>query len=294
MGEPQTYGWWDQVPDHLKTKTQLNELGLKPGPAPAAFIHYGRGRRERHYSLFDVNTATPKRVATAAQLAALEKAQQALRTCPQCTQDKGSRAALSEFGICYDCLYDAEIAERARDRDAMIVWARDLLAQPFVVLDTETVDMGGAICEISVIGSDGTVLLDTLVNPEQPNRASHIHGITDEMCADKPTFAQIEPELRRILHGAIVAVYNVDYDYGVLIGELNRLSMTVEQSNAWLRAATWIDVMEPFSQYAGEWSEYHGNYRWQRLEGGHRALGDCQACLSLIRMMAAAKLSTDS
>ena len=50
--------------------------------------------------------------------------------------------------------------------------------------------------------------------------------------------------------------------------------------------------MLEYAKFVGEWNNYHGNYRWQKLEGGdHSAAGDCLATLEVIRTMAgAAKL----
>ncbi|MBO1349594.1 MAG: hypothetical protein EBE86_020460 [Hormoscilla sp. GUM202] len=44
--------------------------------------------------------------------------------------------------------------------------------------------------------------------------------------------------------------------------------------------------MEWYSQWVSDWSEYWGNYRWQPLNGGHRAFSDCLAALGVIRQMA--------
>jgi DNA polymerase-3 subunit epsilon len=47
-------------------------------------------------------------------------------------------------------------------------------------------------------------------------------------------------------------------------------------------------AMQWYAQYVGEWHDYWGNYRWQRLPGGdHSALGDARATLSLLKRMAA-------
>ncbi|MBO0792023.1 MAG: hypothetical protein J2P36_13900 [Ktedonobacteraceae bacterium] len=39
--------------------------------------------------------------------------------------------------------------------------------------------------------------------------------------------------------------------------------------------------------YVGQWSEYHEDYQWQPLNGGHRALGDALAALDVLKHMAA-------
>lgn len=54
------YNKWSKVPDNLKTKTQLNQLGLKPKPgseAVATFLSTAYGRRE--YKLYDINNCAP-------------------------------------------------------------------------------------------------------------------------------------------------------------------------------------------------------------------------------------------
>ncbi|MBF6162993.1 RRQRL motif-containing zinc-binding protein [Nocardia cyriacigeorgica] len=75
--QPDTYPW-RAAPGHLKTRRQLRAAGLRPnGQAPAALMvrePTGRKRRRLWAYLFDVTKAAPKRVATAAQLAAVDKA----------------------------------------------------------------------------------------------------------------------------------------------------------------------------------------------------------------------------
>jgi hypothetical protein len=69
-----TYPWFDQVPDHLKTRRQLAELGLRPGGPVVAQVVWKRGRSWAN--LYELNVAQPKRAMTEAQRVALAKAQQ--------------------------------------------------------------------------------------------------------------------------------------------------------------------------------------------------------------------------
>ena len=71
------YSTWSEIPDNLKTKTQLASLGLKPAPGqqPVAQRTGGYGP----YDLFDIAGAIPKRQPSPAQIAALETARTALR-----------------------------------------------------------------------------------------------------------------------------------------------------------------------------------------------------------------------
>ena len=83
----------------------------------------------------------------------------------------------------------------------------------YVILDTETtgLDRGSEIVQIAIIeGKDGTVLLDTLVKPKYdiPVQASRIHGITAETVANAPTWDVVMPQVRSILEGRDVVIYN--------------------------------------------------------------------------------------
>lgn len=217
---------------------------------------------------------------------------------------------------------------RAREIDDTIEWARRMLASDALILDTETTDLHGYVCEIGIIRMDGTLVYEQLINPQTPNRASHIHGITDAMVWSMPTFADIELELRRLLHGRTVVVYNAMYDSGVLEREIQRLctpsdealawlidkdhslsmwdrqwnpygrhsaylSMVQEHSWWWRDRIAWTCAMEQYAYFVGEPLRYKRGYKWQPLRGGHRAVGDCRACLEVIRRMAGTKLSTE-
>lgn len=69
---------WGDVPDHLKTQTQLGKMGLKPAKEqqPEACV-YSQSKTD-YYWLYDIVQAIPKRKATLAQLAALEKGRSVL------------------------------------------------------------------------------------------------------------------------------------------------------------------------------------------------------------------------
>lgn len=177
------------------------------------------------------------------------------------------------------------------DRELASDWARKLLARTdWVILDTETTGLGydAEIVQIAIITPDEQVLLNTLVKPVQPipRVATNIHGITDAMVADAPTFLEVAPQLRELLGGITVVVYNANYDERLL------------QQSALAR--DWRDydlpifgpygyecAMEMYAQWVGQRSRY-GSYKWQQLPGGdHTALGDVRATLAVITRMAA-------
>lgn len=175
------------------------------------------------------------------------------------------------------------------DQEQAADWARKLLARnDVVILDTETTGLHGAaeIVQIAIIDVTGRVALDTLVKPLRaiPHDATHIHGITDVMVDQAPTFDQLAPQLRELLSGLTCVVYNASFDERMLEQSARAREITYEVP---IFAADYRCAMEMYSQWCGDWSSYHQNYRWQRLPGGdHSALGDARACLAVLRQMA--------
>ncbi|WP_394622373.1 exonuclease domain-containing protein (plasmid) [Lentzea sp. JNUCC 0626] len=140
-----------------------------------------------------------------------------------------------------------------------------------VILDTETTDLHGAICEIAVIDAcTGRTLLNTLVNPGVPIEpgAHAVHGITDsEVTAPGvPTWPTVYKRLLRATAGRIVLAYNASYDRNVITLDCERHGM---RRSRLTKVEHWADVMVPRSEHA------HSR-RWLRNGGGHRALGDVQ------------------
>ncbi|MFC9975221.1 RRQRL motif-containing zinc-binding protein [Spirillospora sp. NPDC127200] len=92
---------WRLAPPHLATRRQLAAAGLRPGGQEvAAQVLWRQGRRVAY--LYDTRRALPKRVPTPAQLAALDKALAARRTCPRCGIDAGFVLS-RRLGCCWDC-----------------------------------------------------------------------------------------------------------------------------------------------------------------------------------------------
>lgn len=183
----------------------------------------------------------------------------------------------------------------------------------FVVWDTETTGLGdeARIVSIGAVDQAGVVVLDTLVNPGVPipPGATAIHGVTDEMVADAPTFADVYPAIRAALHRRRWVIYNAGYDVPRLEYEIQRAYLPaispalIEETVAfhgWWGTQARREVycaMDMFAEVYGAWSEYHGSYTWQKLgtaaahygiEAGnaHNALADAQTTYQVVRRMA--------
>lgn len=177
-------------------------------------------------------------------------------------------------------LHDMQLHSAA---GAAIRFARAMLEPgKAVILDTETVSLHGAICEIAVIDAcTGKTLLDSLVNPGVPieQTAFAIHGITDSMVTAPgvPDWPTVYRRLLRVTKGRIVLAYNADYDRQVIMSDCQRHGI---RRSRLADVDHWADVMVPRSDHA------HSR-RWLRNGGGHRALGDVQQTRQhLLRMTA--------
>lgn len=207
----------------------------------------------------------------------------------------------------------------ARDHEAdkyqAAQWARDVLAGPFVVVDTETTGIPGQhddvrIVQIAVIDEAGRVLLDEIVDPGKPipPAATAIHGITDEDAFFFPTFPQIHDRLVQALDGVPFVAFNVDFDYEVIRLECERHRLPLPSPAMYTRYPDYggenrlhitHDVMVNYAAFWGSWHDYHESYTWQSLanaveqqrllvsEGGHHdALADARHTLALLNKMA--------
>ena len=231
----------------------------------------------------------------------------------------------AQFVAHYLAVHRAEELERAHRLEPVRGWARAMLDDPdLLLLDSETTGLKGYLVEIGLIDRDGQQVFHSLVNPQCPieTGAQEIHGISADEVKNAPTFADIEPQLRELLEYKNVVIYNAGFDIGVLRREVTRetarqlaaagvpdqlppieaapdslLAMAYENATwrgvAGLVAERWVSgmraqcAMEQWAIWCGNWSEYHGSYTWQKLNGGHRALDDCRACLALLHQMAA-------
>ena len=167
-----------------------------------------------------------------------------------------------------------------------------------IVMDTETtgLDDRAEIVSIAIINNAGETLLSTLVKPVRPipPEATRIHGITNQMVeAAGPLPVE---HIQNLLTGRNVIIYNAGYDVPMLYRSVNALNLP---EVPWRKIAYFHCAMETFAEIYGEWNEYRGNYRWQKLAtacdyykipvvGAHGALADCQMTLKVCQAMLAA------
>lgn len=114
------------------------------------------------------------------------------------------------------------------------------LKKPLAFIDLETTGVNPGIdriIEIAIVKilTDGTKIVKRkLLNPGVPipKTSSDIHGITDEMVKDAPTFKQVAQELKQMLDGCDFAGYNSNrFDIPLLMEEFLRAQVDFDMKN---------------------------------------------------------------
>lgn len=163
-----------------------------------------------------------------------------------------------------------------------------------IVLDLETTGLSNYrddVLQLSVIDGDGNVLINSYVKPYYNTlweQAQRINNISPDMVADAPELHELVPKLKGIFESCDTIIgYNTLFDLSFL-GFLDFSERPI------------IDVMDDFAPIYGEWSDYHGDYKWQKLvtcaqyygfdwnsiqEDAHNSLGDCYATLYCYKKM---------
>ncbi|MGW4914695.1 RRQRL motif-containing zinc-binding protein [Streptomyces albidoflavus] len=95
---------WNLAPEGMATRRQLRARGLRPGGQDVA-AQLERPRRRRGplvAYLYRVDRALPVRPMTPGRWAALERANTARRTCPQCRRE-AEYVIPASLGMCVPC-----------------------------------------------------------------------------------------------------------------------------------------------------------------------------------------------
>jgi DNA polymerase-3 subunit epsilon len=156
------------------------------------------------------------------------------------------------------------------------------LLKPICFIDLETTGINVStdrIVEIAIvkIGVDGSKQVKRrLVNPEMPipKESSDVHGITDDMVKDAPSFKAMANEIKQFMEGADIGGYNSNrFDVPMLNEEFLRAGINVD-----IESRKLLDVQKVFHKMEQRTlSAAYQFYCHKTLEDAHTAEADATA-----------------
>ncbi|MCK5736028.1 MAG: 3'-5' exonuclease, partial [Spirochaetaceae bacterium] len=122
--------------------------------------------------------------------------------------------------------------------------------------------------------------LDTLINPGVQVRATHVHGITDEMISDAPQFRDIVHHLSSILDGTVIAAHNASFDLGFLREEFRRAGTSLPFITP---VCTLVMARNYLKSLPSKSLESCRDFLGLSEKGAHNALADAWSAASLLK-----------
>ncbi|MFK7829380.1 MAG: exonuclease domain-containing protein [Congregibacter sp.] len=167
-------------------------------------------------------------------------------------------------------------------------WVLDS-AQAYVVVDVETTGGRGEqhrvteIGAVKVVGGEIVGRFQTLLNPQRsiPPGITRLTGISPEMVADAPVFADIADKFIAFLDSAIFVAHNVEFDYRFIGQEFRRLGRSFKMPKL-CTCASMRKLYPGHKSYS--LAELTRSYDIP-LPSHHRALCDAEAAAQLLLMI---------
>lgn len=158
--------------------------------------------------------------------------------------------------------------------------------QDYVVVDVETTGGNAQWNRVTEIGAvrvrNGKIIEEwsSLINPQRriPGNIVSLTGITDDMVADAPLFADIADEFREFLDKAMFVAHRAKFDFSFIKSEYERIGEE-------LRCPTLCTVVESRRHFPGLPSYSLANLSAHfeiSLESHHRALCDARATAEIL------------
>ena len=161
------------------------------------------------------------------------------------------------------------------------------LTKPLAFIDLETTGVNlssDRIVEIAIVKilTDGTKSVKRkLINPGMPipKQSSDVHGITDDMVKDAPSFKQAAHELKQFLDNCDLAGYNSNrFDIPLLMEEFLRADIDFD-----MKGRRMVDVQQIFHKLEPRTlSAAYSFYCQKTLEGAHSAEVDATATYEIL------------
>lgn len=266
-----------------------------------SIVHWGTGSLERLKALI---TAAPK--------GAIAKILRLMAKNWHGTKDGFPDLMIIENGVCRfvevkaagDVVRRNQLTRLRQLRSAgfraeilQVNWAMDP-NQTYVVVDVETT--GGRpglhrVTEIGAVKIRGGEVIDewsSLINPQRsiPPNITRITGISQDMVADAPVFAQIADSFAEFMGDAIFAAHNVNFDYGFISAEFQMVDRRFRHPKI-CTCASMRKLYPGYSSYSLKnlCREFHIN-----LKNHHRALCDAKAAAELLCLINEKRLAAQT
>jgi len=156
------------------------------------------------------------------------------------------------------------------------------LTSPIAFIDLETTGVNISadriveIAVVKVLPDETKQVKRKLINPQMPipAGATQVHGITDEMVKDAPTFKQVANEIKQFLEGCDIGGYNSNrFDIPLLIEEFLRVGINFSE-----QGRKFVDVQKVFHMMEQRTlSAAYKFYCNKSLEDAHSAEADATA-----------------
>lgn len=161
----------------------------------------------------------------------------------------------------------------------------------YAIVDVETTGgswaYGHRITEIAAVRvrGDGTIVDEyrSLVNPERPIPAviTALTNISWDMVRDAPRFAEVAPDVARVLAGAVFVAHNAPFDWRFVSAELQRAGVPLSgRTLCTVRMAR--KLVPELRSRSLDSLIYFFNIP---IEARHRAYGDARATAELFRLL---------
>ncbi len=163
-----------------------------------------------------------------------------------------------------------------------------LHSAPLAFLDVETTglrpELGHRVIEIAVLQTQGLEKgrkFSTLINPQRPidPGATRVNGISNEMVTGAPAFAQILPQLQKLLAGRVIVAHNAPFDLNFLYAEYSIAKASFEPGPV---LDTLMLARRQYHFYSNSLENIAKTLRI-RASNAHRALGDAQTTYAVFR-----------
>jgi DNA polymerase III subunit epsilon len=161
-----------------------------------------------------------------------------------------------------------------------------ILTRPLVFFDLETTGLNHTtdriveICMVKINPDLTREVKRKLINPEKNIEKSNsdIHGITNEMVKDAPTFKQLANEIRQFMDGADWGGYNSNkFDIPFLMESFLRIGLTWDITDK-----IFVDVQHIFhKKEPRNLAAAYKFYCQQTLENAHSAEADVNATIDI-------------